>query len=312
MRFHRLSEVRSFLSQEFPPRLSEADTKAYFIEPLIRALGWDGIGIVTREYYVRNSQEFIDYLLKGESGPQIAIEAKTIQTDLVDKHAAQLVQYCAVEGIEWAVLTNGRELHLFNTFLKRDLAAKRVMRLDLLAFNSDDEFVIFAQLWQLSRTEMTTPSAVRSWMHQRRMDAKLRELLINPGSSVVQHLEGMLEDAEIQATAQDLTQWFTAVLATGPNLVMMPPRSSESQPAARRSIDAIPSHFSSRDQGKLYPLVEIGAITVRTRLQLRKGQAVVAEGHVDTAGWIQSGGKRYRSPSDKYFVNLMGQKAMNG
>ncbi len=95
-----LGEVKAFLAQEAPPRLSEADTKAHFIEPLVRALGWEGIGVVTREYYVRNSQEFIDYALKGPAGLLMAIEAKTIQTELADKHAAQLIQYCAVEGIE--------------------------------------------------------------------------------------------------------------------------------------------------------------------------------------------------------------------
>jgi hypothetical protein len=142
-----LDEVKAFLAQEHPPKLSEADTKASFVEPLIKALGWEGLGAVTREYYVRNSQEFIDYVLKGPSGPLVAIEAKAVQIDLADKHAAQLVQYCAVEGIEWAALTNGRELQVFNAFLKGDLAAKRVLRLDLLAFNSDDEFeAVYAQI----------------------------------------------------------------------------------------------------------------------------------------------------------------------
>src|SRR5690606_7603466 len=140
-----LSELKTFLAQESVPRLSEADTKAYFIEPILAALGWVGIGVVRREYYVRNSQEFIDYVLfdpdshGSQVRPVLAIEAKALQTELTEKNAAQLIQYCAVEGIEWAALTNARELQLFNTFLRPDLAAKRVMRLDLLAFNSDEE-----------------------------------------------------------------------------------------------------------------------------------------------------------------------------
>jgi hypothetical protein len=62
-----LDEVKAFLAQEHPPKLSEADTKASFVEPLIKALGWEGLGAVTREYYVRNSQEFIDYVLRGRA-----------------------------------------------------------------------------------------------------------------------------------------------------------------------------------------------------------------------------------------------------
>src|SRR5215210_1960780 len=181
----RLAGVKTFLAREAPPRLSESDTKANFIDPIIAALGWEGIGVVTREYYVRNSQEFIDYVMTGPSGLLLAIEAKPLQTDLTEKHAAQLIQYCAVEGIEWAALTNGRELQFFNTFLKPDLSAKRVLRLDLLAFNSDDEFdILFEQLWQLSRESMTTEGS-RAWLNQLRLDSAVREIMLNPGSSTI-------------------------------------------------------------------------------------------------------------------------------
>src|SRR5215217_7464386 len=93
-----LTKVKQFLAQEKPPKLSEADTKAVFIERYIGALGYEGLEDVVREYYVKNSQEFIDYVLRTDGEPVLAIEAKPLQTDLTDKHAAQLVQYCAVEA----------------------------------------------------------------------------------------------------------------------------------------------------------------------------------------------------------------------
>lgn len=209
----RLSSVKAFLAGDAPPRLSESDTKANFIEPIIAALGWEGIGVVTREYYVRNSQEFIDYVMTGPAGLLLAIEAKPLQTQLTDKHAAQLIQYCAVEGIEWAALTNGRELQFFNSFLKPDLTAKRVLRLDLLAFNNDAEFdALFSQLWQLSRESMTTPSGVRTWLNQRRLDAALRAIVLDPSSPTVRQLRTALANAEISATSQDVAQWFRSHL----------------------------------------------------------------------------------------------------
>ncbi len=216
-----LARVKAFRAQEAPPRLSEADTKAHFVEPIVAALGWEGIGVVTREYYVKNSQEFIDYVMAGLRGPLLALEAKPLQTDLTDKHAAQLIQYCAVEGIEWAALTNGRELQFFNTFLKPDLAAKRVLRLDLLAFNSDEEFdALFRQLWQLSRESMTTPTGVRTWLRQRRLDATVRGVLLDPDSPTIRHLRRALAEAEVAATAQELVQWFRAHL--GPPIMALP------------------------------------------------------------------------------------------
>lgn len=208
-----LGEVKAFLNQESSPVINEADTKAFFIEPLILALGWSGFGVVTREYYVKNSQEFIDFVMSGADGPLLAIETKALRSGLTDKNAAQLIQYCSVEGIEWAALTNGRELQFFNTFLKPDLAAKRILSLDLLAFNSDAEYdALFAQLWQLSRESMTTPTGVRTWLNQRRVDTALRSILLNPSSVTIKHLRRALADSDIRATPQDLTQWFRSHL----------------------------------------------------------------------------------------------------
>ncbi len=230
-----LTRLRTFLAQESVPRLSEADTKANFIEPLIAALGWSGIGVVTREYYVRNSQEFIDYVMAGPSGQGtkpgslLAIEAKALQSDLTEKNAAQLIQYCSVEGIEWAALTNGRELQFFNTFLKPDLSAKRILRLDLLAFNDDDEFgTLFEQLWQLSRESMTTEGS-RAWLNQLRLDRAVREIMLNPGSATIRQLRKVLGNAEVKASSQELVQWFRTHLSApitrvGPSTVTTDPR----------------------------------------------------------------------------------------
>ncbi|MGH2390963.1 MAG: type I restriction endonuclease [Chloroflexota bacterium] len=216
-----LTAVKQFLAQEAPPKLSEADTKANFIEPILGPLGWVGIGIVIREYYVKNSQEFIDYVMSDNGRPLLAIEAKALQADLSEKAAAQLVQYCVVEGIEWAVLTNGRELRFFNTYLKGDLAAKLVLRLDLLAFNSDIEYdALFDQIWLLSRESMTTPSGVSTWLEQRRMDQALRALLLNSASPVVRILRKHLSESDVKATPEAISQWFRAQLST--NITPLP------------------------------------------------------------------------------------------
>ncbi len=135
-----LDQLKQFLSGQKTPRLSESDTKANFIEKYIDALGYRGLADVTREYYVKNSQEFIDYVLRSGDKLLLAIEAKALQHDLTDKMAAQLVQYCAVEGIEWCVLTNGWELRLYNQYLKGALEAKLIFKLDLIAYNTDEEF----------------------------------------------------------------------------------------------------------------------------------------------------------------------------
>lgn len=125
----RLEQARDYLAQPNAPQLTEADTKEEIINPIVRCLGWSGFGTVQREYHVRRANQFIDYLLSYGTDKLMAVEAKPLQTDLSDRFAAQLVQYCSVEGIEWAALTNGRELEFFNTFLNGDLAEKRVFQI---------------------------------------------------------------------------------------------------------------------------------------------------------------------------------------
>lgn len=309
-----LDEAKSFLAQEFPPLLSEADTKAHFVEPLLRALGWHGLGVVTREYYVRNSQEFIDYALRHGDKLVLAIETKKLQVDLADKHAAQLVQYCAVEGIEWAALTNGRELELFNTFLRGDLTTKRVMRLDLRAYNTDAEFdAVFGQLWQLSYERLTAPTEMRTWMHRRRMDATLRAVLTNPGSPVMRHLKAVLGEAEVPATPQDLARWFRANLADPPLRVV-----PDSEPGGIGNLGPNPPTGgpvpppSDGTRVKVLDLVRTGVLPAGTALTLAQGTTVVARATVDASGQIVLDGVAYRSPSDKAFARLLGRQSLNG
>lgn len=334
-----LSELKTFLAQESVPRLSEADTKAYFIEPILAALEWVGIGVVRREYYVRNSQEFIDYVLfdpdshGSQVRPVLAIEAKALQTELTEKNAAQLIQYCAVEGIEWAALTNARELQLFNTFLRPDLAAKRVMRLDLLAFNSDEEFeVLFEQLWQLSRESIKSPS-IRDWLHQVRLDKAVRDAVLNPSSPVVKLLEQELAAVDIRTSPQELVQWFRTHLGTPVTRVPRRPQEAAAHVSPRygstdsgsatdhtRSTPSLSSasvgaswHIpasSPQNKGRykhsygvhLSDLVKSGVLPAGTPLILvGPRNKDLAHAEVSQDGHIIWGGKRYRSLSDRAF-----------
>ena len=61
-----LAEVKTFLAQEASPRLSEPDTKASYAESIVRNLGWESIGVITGQHYVRWSQELTDDVLRGD------------------------------------------------------------------------------------------------------------------------------------------------------------------------------------------------------------------------------------------------------
>jgi hypothetical protein len=250
----------------------------------------------------------------------LAIEAKPLQTELSDKHAAQLIQYCSVEGIEWAALTNGRELQFFNAYLKGDLSAKRVLRLDLLAFNSAPEFdALFELLWQLSRESMTTPEGVHLWLNRRRMDAAIRAVLSDANSPTIRALRKALVDAEIKATAQDVTLWFASrvdVDLTHLPTLMIPSANSPSSGMVQEHLNP-PNDPQGRTKHKHYgvklvDLIDAGVLPSNAQLSLMKGKQSIASATLSPSGEIVYHGRAHRSPSDKAFVALMGGQSMNG
>ncbi len=335
-----LEEMAAFLSQDTPPELSEADTKAYFVEPLVKALGWTGIGVVQREFYVRSTQEFIDYVMYVSGKRELAVEAKRLQVQLNEKHAAQLVQYCSVEGIEWAVLTNGRDWQVFNTYLPSDIAAKRLFRLDFLGANNRQDYQArFDQLWLLSRE--TFPSAIRAWLEGQRLESALRGILASPSSRTIRAAVAELAAARVSVRSDVVVRWFQGRLATSAN-VGPPPVTSKTYNAVRNRANGdvvtdaptgVPENRGPVESEGSIPLVnEEGRVVVTKRhygvrleellranivhpgtalVLMARGQDI-AMAELNATGEIVYQGRGYRTPSHPDFARLQGRQASNG
>lgn len=115
----RTMSERALAHRSSGKRLSEADTKAALIEPVLAALGWDvqDPDQVRREYRgPSGKQNPVDYALFSGSGVQLYVEAKALSESLTDvKVISQLISYCSGGGAAWGVLTNGHEWHIYTT-----------------------------------------------------------------------------------------------------------------------------------------------------------------------------------------------------
>jgi len=97
---------------------SEANTKKKVIEPLLDILNWDTSSIeVLLEYPVKigSTTKYVDYALMLESKPVVLVEAKPFDTELSYDDSAQIISYGRIEDVQWAVLTNGKMLKVFDT-----------------------------------------------------------------------------------------------------------------------------------------------------------------------------------------------------
>ena len=113
-------------------RLSEADTRSYLIDPVLRLLGYVGVKHLRREMPVPATREAIDYELLVDGKAHAIVEAKAIQHQITAQDAAQAVQYASVLGVRWCLITNGLHWALYDAHANIPLAEKRVadVRLD--------------------------------------------------------------------------------------------------------------------------------------------------------------------------------------
>ena len=81
----RIAELRASSD-----RLSEEETKAILIDPVLAALGWhvDELEHVRREYRARPSDNPVDYALVVFGKPRLFVEAKALSVALDRKSAS--------------------------------------------------------------------------------------------------------------------------------------------------------------------------------------------------------------------------------
>lgn len=133
------------LSQSEVKGYNEAATKLGFIEPMFRALGWDfeDKNEVAPEDKVSNGR--VDYAFKLKGVSQFYLEAKPLKADLTNpEYIKQAVTYAYNKGVTWVVLTDFRELRLFNAQTGKPFIT--------LAHNNYTSN--FDKLWLLSRESL--------------------------------------------------------------------------------------------------------------------------------------------------------------
>lgn len=108
-----LEEVRAAIKSGDANGANEQEAKAWFITPIVEALGWRGRSRVRFEYSPDQASRRMDYALRGPDQKTVAlIEAKAPGQDL-ERHVTQTLNYAFLEGIPLCVLSTGVEWWLY-------------------------------------------------------------------------------------------------------------------------------------------------------------------------------------------------------
>ena len=201
-------------------RVGEQDTKAVLIEPLLGALGWDlqNLDDVSREYRRKPQDNPVDYALFLLRLPYLFVEAKALDTDLSDRRwVAQTIAYAVTVGVEWCVLTNGAEYHLYNAHAPVDVEEKLFRKIRLSDSPIDPRTIETLDL--LSKDKMGEKLINLLWKAHfvdRQVKSVFEELIRNPDASLVRLLRKRTEGltaSEIERSLKraDVTMDFPAV-----------------------------------------------------------------------------------------------------
>jgi hypothetical protein len=145
-----LAQVRERIGRLRGTSMNEQNTKASLIAPILRALGWDleDVDEVCHEYRRLSNDMPVDYALLILRTPRLFVEAKSLDSNLDDRHwADQILVYAMHAGVEWVVLTNGDEYRVYNTHAAVPFEQKlfRAARISDEASRPDDLLELIAR-----------------------------------------------------------------------------------------------------------------------------------------------------------------------
>jgi hypothetical protein len=103
--------------------MDEQNTRWKLIEPLLEALGWEMLSAeVELEYSVQMGvgTKKVDYTLMLEDVPAVFVEARGADSSISEFHRSQLQSYMRQTGVDWRLLTNGKQFEILKRKTDRE------------------------------------------------------------------------------------------------------------------------------------------------------------------------------------------------
>lgn len=165
-----LSNLKAFQKQYFSKKMEDLDesgTRLLVNELLTNVLGYQTIEEIKTEYMIRGT--YADYVIQTKGNRHFLIEVKALSFDLSDKHLRQAINYGANEGIDWALLTNGKEIQFYKILFNKPIESRLVFKIDLSDRTAIKESVEWLQ--HLHRDAVVNKSLDLLWNRFTALDA---------------------------------------------------------------------------------------------------------------------------------------------
>jgi len=109
--------------------LDESGTRIMINSFLSDVLGYRQLEEIKTEYMIKGT--YADYVIQVNKERYFLVEVKALSYELSEKHLRQTLNYGANEGIEYALLTNGKKFEFYKILFEKPIAAHLIFTCDL-------------------------------------------------------------------------------------------------------------------------------------------------------------------------------------
>jgi predicted type IV restriction endonuclease len=192
--FKQVQLLHQHLESSAGQKISEQATRTNFIDPVIKALGYDLLTDVDYEVTTAGN-DAADFVLSVNGRPHMVIEAKPLDAKLEAKHASQVAKYTtSMGGARWAVVTNGRAWRIYDSDMQGVSPEERlILEIDLASTIEPEEFAVKVAplMLLLSRQEALDGT---NGLEQISAREAIRETLLDADSDAVASLTAELKN----------------------------------------------------------------------------------------------------------------------
>lgn len=109
--------------------LDESGTRLMINSFLSDVLGYKQLEEIKTEYMIKGT--YADYVIQVSKTRYFLVEVKALSFELSEKHLRQTINYGANEGIEYALLTNGKSFEFYKIIFDKPIYSRLVFAVDL-------------------------------------------------------------------------------------------------------------------------------------------------------------------------------------
>ena len=215
-RILKLAEkIRRYRSDGVDKDLSEQDTKAVLVEPLLEIAGWAvrDPRQVSRED--RPTIRPVDYSLKLKGKPEVVVECKRLSNGLDSRgDLEQALSYASSAGVKWCVLTNGCLFRIYNSLAREVAENKLLEEIDLAKAGDGEGLSAHAAMQSL---ELISPQSIETgrideaW-EERYTGTKVREVVkelwSKPDPGLVNLVRQRMKERGRTLSVKDTSRWL--------------------------------------------------------------------------------------------------------